>query len=150
MTSQISAKLQIFLDISTQEWIFFCFFCAFVPKNKYLCTQNCNFKGFMILDKIDELLKGEITALMNDFRNVATDQKKTVGMKINELKTLATERINQLREACDTQESGDEAIDLTRTPYPIELGTRHPLSIVTNEIIARYAPSPEHCHQRDH
>ena len=59
----------------------------------------------MILDKIDELLKevqtlsaknaeeveqlrlkylskkGEITALMNDFRNVAADQKKTVGMK---------------------------------------------------------------------
>ena len=159
MTSQISAKLQIFLDISTQEWIFFCFFCAFVPKNKYLCTQNCNFKGFMILDKIDELLKevqdlsaknaeeveqlrlkylskkGEITALMNDFRNVAADQKKTVGMKINELKTLATERINQLREECDTQESGEETIDLTRTPYPVELGTRHPLSIVTNEII---------------
>ena len=72
---------------------------------------------------------------MNDFRNVAADQKKTVGMKINELKTLATERINQLRESCDTQESGDEAIDLTRTPYPVELGTRHPLSIVTNEII---------------
>ena len=113
----------------------------------------------MILDKIDELLKevqnlsaknaeeveqlrlkylskkGEITALMNDFRNVAADQKKTVGMKINELKTLATERINQLREECDTQESGEEAIDLTRTPYPVELGTRHPLSIVTNEII---------------
>ena len=112
----------------------------------------------MILDKIDELLKevqelsarnaeeveqlrlkylskkGEITALMNDFRNVA-DQKKTVGMKINELKTLATERINQLREECETQETGDEQIDLTRTPYPIPLGTRHPLTIVTNEII---------------
>ena len=113
----------------------------------------------MILDKIDELLKevqtlsaknaeeveqlrlkylskkGEITALMNDFREVAADQKKTVGMKINELKTLATERINQLREECATQESGDEAIDLTRTPYPAQLGTRHPLTIVTNEII---------------
>ena len=113
----------------------------------------------MILDKIDELLKevqnlsaknaeeveqlrlkylskkGEITALMNDFRNVAADQKKTVGMKINELKTLATERINQLREACETQETGNEALDLTRTPYPIQLGTRHPLTIVTNEII---------------
>ena len=113
----------------------------------------------MLLDKIDELLKevqelsaknaeeveqlrlkylskkGEITALMNDFRSVAADQKKTVGMKINELKTLATERINQLREECETQESGDEAIDLTRTPYPIQLGTRHPLTIVTNEII---------------
>ena len=113
----------------------------------------------MILDKIDELLKevqnlsaknaeeveqlrlnylskkGEITALMNDFREVAADQKKTVGMKINELKTLATERINQLREECETQEGGEEALDLTRTPYPIELGTRHPLTIVTNEII---------------
>ena len=113
----------------------------------------------MILDKIDELLKevqelsaknaeeveqlrlrylskkGEITALMNDFRNVAADQKKTVGMKINELKTLATERINQLREACEEQEGSDETIDLTRTPYPIQLGTRHPLTIVTNEII---------------
>ena len=113
----------------------------------------------MILDKIDELLKevqtlsarnaeeveqlrlkylskkGEITALMNDFRNVAADQKKTVGMKINELKTLATERINQLREECATQETGNDAIDLTRTPYPVQLGTRHPLTIVTNEII---------------
>ena len=125
----------------------------------YLCTQNCNFYTDMILDKIDELLKevqelsaknaeeveqlrlkylskkGEITALMNDFRNVAADQKKTVGMKINELKTLATERINQLREECETQETGDEALDLTRTPYPVQLGTRHPLTIVTNEII---------------
>ena len=112
-----------------------------------------------ILDKIDELLKevqdlsaknadeveqlrlrflskkGEITELMNEFRNVAADEKKTVGMKINELKTLATERINQLREECQTQESADEAIDLTRTPYPVKLGTRHPLTIVTNEII---------------
>ena len=111
----------------------------------------------MILDKIDELLKevqdlsaknaeeveqlrlkylskkGEITALMNDFRNVAADQKKTVGMKINELKTLATERINQLREEVETQDSGDLMIDLTRTPYPVKLGTRHPLTIVTNE-----------------
>ena len=113
----------------------------------------------MILDKIDQLLKevqtlsaknadeveqlrlkylskkGEITALMNDFRSVAADEKKTIGMKINELKTLATERINQLREECQTQEGGDEAIDLTRTPYPMQLGTRHPLTIVTNEII---------------
>ena len=99
----------------------------------------------MILDKIDELLKevqelsaknaeeveqlrlkylskkGAITELMNDFRNVAADQKKTIGMKINELKTMATERINQLREECETQETGDETIDLTRTPYPISL-----------------------------
>ena len=79
--------------------------------------------------------KGEITALMNDFRNVAADEKKTVGMKINELKQMAQERINQLREDVETQDAGDESLDLTRTPYPVKLGTRHPLTIVTNEII---------------
>ena len=79
--------------------------------------------------------KGEITALMNDFRSVPADEKKTVGMKINELKQIATERINQLRQDCETQESDSDNLDLTRTPYPIKLGTRHPLTIVTNEII---------------
>ena len=40
--------------------------------------------------------KGEINALMSEFRNVAADQKKTVGMKINELKQLAQAKIKQL------------------------------------------------------
>ena len=79
--------------------------------------------------------KGSITELMGDFRNVPAEQKKAVGMKINELKQMATERINQLREECQTQDAGEKSIDLTRTPYPIGLGTRHPLTIVTNEII---------------
>ena len=79
--------------------------------------------------------KGEINMLMNDFREVAAEQKKEVGMKINQLKQMAQERINQLRESCQTQEETDDSIDLTRTPYPIRLGTRHPLTIVTNEII---------------
>ena len=79
--------------------------------------------------------KGEISQLMNDFREVAAEQKKEVGMKINQLKQMATEQINQLREMCTEQESTDEHADLTRTPYPVRLGTRHPLSIVTNEII---------------
>ena len=38
--------------------------------------------------------KGEITALMNDFRNVPAEQKKEVGMRINELKNAAQEKIN--------------------------------------------------------
>ena len=45
--------------------------------------------------------KGEISALMNDFRNVAADQKRELGQKLNELKTFATERINTLREAAE-------------------------------------------------
>lgn len=113
----------------------------------------------MILDKIEKLLeevkgltvsnaeeieamrlkylskKGEINALMADFRNVPAEQKKKVGIKINELKQTALERINSLREQFETAEAQDDDLDLTRTAYPIELGTRHPLTIVKNEII---------------
>ena len=80
--------------------------------------------------------KGEINAVMADFRNVAADQKRAVGIKINELKQAATDKINELREQIETTETGTESIDLTRTAYPIGLGTRHPLTIVKNEIIS--------------
>ena len=50
-------------------------------------------------------------------------------------KRQAQERINALKEQLETADTESEAIDLTRTPYPIRLGTRHPLTIVTNEII---------------
>lgn len=79
--------------------------------------------------------KGEITALMADFRNVAADQKKVVGMKINELKQAAMQKINELKEQnAEAEESADD-IDLTRSAYPIALGTHHPLTIVKNQII---------------
>ena len=79
--------------------------------------------------------KGEISALMNDFRSVPAEQKKELGMKLNELKTRVTNHINELKEAFATQDTGADDLDLTRTAYPIPLGTRHPLSIVKNEII---------------
>ncbi len=79
--------------------------------------------------------KGEINAVMADFRTVPAEQKKEVGMKINELKQTALERLNALRDAIETKEDSSQGMDLTRTAYPIELGTRHPLTIVKNEII---------------
>ena len=79
--------------------------------------------------------KGLISTLMNDFRNVPAEQKREVGMKINQLKQTATERINRLKEQCQMTADEDTALDLTRTPYPIKLGSRHPLTIVRNEII---------------
>lgn len=79
--------------------------------------------------------KGEINNLMADFRNVPAEQKKEVGMKINELKQTAFAKINELKEQCESKESTDESIDLTRTAYPVNLGSRHPLTIVKNEII---------------
>ncbi len=83
--------------------------------------------------------KGALNELMADFRNVPAELKKEVGMRINELKTLTQERINSLRDQLSEQ-SGDAAdLDLTRTPYPIRLGTRHPLNIVKNEIVDIFA-----------
>lgn len=113
----------------------------------------------MILDRIEELLKevdtlkasnaeeiealrlkylskkGEINTLMAEFRNVAADQKKSIGIKINELKQKTLDKINTLRAQTEAQEETDDNLDLTRSPYPIPLGTRHPLTIVKNEII---------------
>ena len=113
----------------------------------------------MLTDKINELLKevkdlhatsadelealrlkylskkGVINDLMNEFRNVASDQKREVGMKLNELKKLAQDRISSLREQYEAQSEANENEDLTRTSYPVKLGTRHPLTLVKNEII---------------
>ncbi|WP_165025952.1 phenylalanine--tRNA ligase subunit alpha [Dysgonomonas sp. ZJ279] len=94
-------------------------------------------------DKADEIenirikylsKKGEISTLMNDFRNVAAEQKREVGMMLNELKEKAQERINKLKDALESGQTGDDSIDLTRTAAPVALGTRHPLSIVKKEI----------------
>ncbi|MGL4851389.1 MAG: phenylalanine--tRNA ligase subunit alpha [Phocaeicola sp.] len=79
--------------------------------------------------------KGAINDLMGDFRNVAAEQKKEVGMKLNELKNAAQEKLNALKEAFETTDATTDGLDLTRTPYPVAMGTRHPLSIVKNEII---------------
>ena len=78
--------------------------------------------------------KGEISSLMNDFRSVAADQKREVGQFLNQLKTAAQDKINELKAGFDNMQTGDEDIDLTRTAYPVQLGTRHPLSIVKEEI----------------
>ena len=79
--------------------------------------------------------KGAINDLMADFRHVPAEQKKAVGMKLNELKNRAQERIAALKEAFENQDTTADEMDLTRTAYPVALGTRHPLSIVRNEII---------------
>ena len=83
--------------------------------------------------------KGAVSALFNDFRTVPNEQKKEIGQKLNELKNEATEKINSLKEAF--LEKGDENndIDLTRTSAPHNIGTRHPLSLVRNEIVSIFS-----------
>ncbi len=79
--------------------------------------------------------KGAVNALMADFRNVPAEQKKEVGMKLNDLKNKAQEKITALKEAAGTHDAQADELDLTRTAYPVPLGTRHPLTIVKNEIV---------------
>ncbi|OUO54056.1 phenylalanine--tRNA ligase subunit alpha [Parabacteroides sp. An277] len=78
--------------------------------------------------------KGAISQLMNDFRNVPAEHKREVGIYINELKEKTQQKINELKESFENQQTSYNDIDLTRTAYPIELGTRHPLSLVKKEI----------------
>ena len=83
--------------------------------------------------------KGAINDLMADFRNVPAEQKKEVGMRLNELKTKAQDKINALKEQFENQDNGCDGLDLTRSAYPVKLGTRHSLTIVKNEIIDIFA-----------
>lgn len=82
--------------------------------------------------------KGAISALMDLFRSVPADQKKAVGMALNALKNAAQTKITDLKAAAlaAANSASDTSLDLTRTAAPIPLGTRHPLSLVRDEIIA--------------
>lgn len=79
--------------------------------------------------------KGEVSVLFNEFRNVPNEEKREVGQLLNELKNEAQDKINRLKDALGDAAGQTEKSDLTRTSEPIRLGTRHPLSLVKNEII---------------
>ena len=72
---------------------------------------------------------------MADFRNVPAEQKREVGQRLNVLKQMAQDKISALKESFDAMKAQAEKPDMTRSAYPVELGTRHPLNIVKNEII---------------
>ncbi|MBR5237783.1 MAG: phenylalanine--tRNA ligase subunit alpha [Paludibacteraceae bacterium] len=79
--------------------------------------------------------KGEISELFNQFREVPNDQKREMGQLLNQLRDTAQNRLNELKATLEAQRQEADKLDLTRTAEPIALGTRHPLSLVKNEII---------------
>ena len=79
--------------------------------------------------------KGEISELFNQFREVPNDQKREIGQLLNHLRDTAQNRLNELKATLEAQRQEADKLDLTRTAEPIALGTRHPLSLVKNEII---------------
>ncbi len=79
--------------------------------------------------------KGSVSQLFSEFKNVPDYQKKEVGKALNDLKSTAVAKINTLRSEFSSKETESADTDLTRPGDPIKLGTRHPLSLVKNEII---------------
>ncbi len=79
--------------------------------------------------------KGQIPALFNEFRDVPNDEKREIGQLLNQLRDKAQEKLNELKSTLNDGRQKVEQTDLTRTADPIALGTRHPLSLVKEEII---------------
>ena len=81
--------------------------------------------------------KGLINQLMADFKSVPAEEKREIGKALNELKDKVASRIEAFKAEMDASKHSEELqnIDLSRTAYPLPLGTRHPLSLVKEQII---------------
>ena len=80
--------------------------------------------------------KGELKAIMGEFRNVPVEQKKEFGQKINVLRNAAQDKVEELKAAAADSNTIAHGLDLSMSGAPYELGARHPLSVVRNEIIS--------------
>lgn len=83
--------------------------------------------------------KGLVSLLFEEFRNVPADDKKIVGMRLNVLKQETQDKFNTLKNLLENGVVSMKSDDLTRPAYPYNLGSRHPISIVRNEIIAIFS-----------
>ena len=83
--------------------------------------------------------KGLIAQLFDEFKTVPNEEKRMVGQQLNQLKEATIAKINSLRDTLTSSGQTTEEIDWTRSPYPIRLGTRHPLTLVQQEITSIFA-----------
>ncbi|MGI5847390.1 MAG: phenylalanine--tRNA ligase subunit alpha [Candidatus Cryptobacteroides sp.] len=80
--------------------------------------------------------KGEITRLFEEFREYAPERKKEFGRALNELKQAAAAKIEELKSSIGSEtESAGPKEDLSMPGTPFELGSRHPVSIVRQEVV---------------
>ena len=80
--------------------------------------------------------KGEVTILFDDFKGVELSIKKEIGQLLNELKTKTQQKISDLKELTESsREVNKKLADLTLNSQSVSIGSRHPLSLVKNEII---------------
>ncbi len=78
--------------------------------------------------------KGLITLLFEDFRNVSKEEKKNLGQVINTLKNEAQEKIDNWKQTLGRSSKRETNIDLTLNEPNQEFGTRHPISLIKNEL----------------
>jgi phenylalanyl-tRNA synthetase alpha chain len=84
--------------------------------------------------------KGLLKELFSEFKNIPNDQKKDFGQVINTLKAVAEEKVRVIQEELESkQEVKGMFGDLTRAAEPVIIGSRHPISIVKNQIIDIFA-----------
>jgi len=79
--------------------------------------------------------QGVFKDLSANFRTVANEQKKEVGIKLNELKNLVQNKIENFSTSAETSSGEASAEDFTRKSGGIELGSRHPVSLIRREIL---------------
>ena len=80
--------------------------------------------------------KGLLTDLFAGFKEVPNEQKKDFGQAINKLKSTAQDKVSELKQSLSNS-TNDSAVfgDLSRPGEPFEIGARHPISLVKNQII---------------
>jgi len=80
--------------------------------------------------------KGLLKDFFAEFKNVPNDQKKEFGQVVNELKNTAEEKVKTIQEVLESKtESVPLFGDLSRPGNPIHIGSRHPISLVKNQIL---------------
>ncbi len=77
---------------------------------------------------------GIVTELFKDFKNVPNEQKKEFGQVLNSLKNEVTDKVNFLKQNLKSKDEVKIGLDLTLPGDSFEKGSRHPISIVRNEI----------------
>lgn len=80
--------------------------------------------------------KGLLKDLYSELKNIPNEQKKDFGQVINTLKNVAEEKLRSIQEELESKEESKGIYgDLTRPGEPVTIGSRHPISLVKNQII---------------
>lgn len=79
--------------------------------------------------------KGELTIMFEEFKLLSGELKRDLGKDINLLKTAAIDKINTLKASLEVTEETLSSTDMTRPASSDSVGTRHPISLVKNEIV---------------